>query len=868
MSELQAQTLTTSIEHEMRTSFIDYAMSVIISRALPNVRDGLKPVHRRILYAMHVAKNFHNQPYKKSARIVGEVMGRFHPHGDQAIYDALVRMAQDFSLRYTLTDGQGNFGSIDGDPPAAMRYTEIRMDRIGSEMLADIEKDTVDWTPVYDEKEDEPVILPARIPNLLVNGSQGIAVGMATNIPPHNIIEVINGTIALLNNPKMTLSELMEFIPGPDFPTAGTIYGRGGVVRAYKTGKGVVIMRGVTEFEEFGKRKRTAIIVSELPYQVNKARLLEKIAGLVKDKKIEGISDLRDESDRNGIRMVIELKRDAVPEIVLNQLYKQTQLQDSFGINMLAIVDGRPRILTLRDVLWKFVEHRRDVVTRRSAYELREAQKRAHILEGLKTALDHLDEVIALIRKSNSPSAAREALMERFEFSQPQAQAILDMRLQRLTALERDKILAELAEIQARIQYLQELLADSNMLTNVIVQEMEEVRDTYGDERRTQIVDATGQIEDLDLIAEEDMVVTVSHLNYIKRNPISLYRAQRRGGKGVAGMANKDDDFVRELFIANSHDFIMLFTNTGRVYIKRVYEIPEAGRTARGRAIVNLLDLRPGETVSQLLAIEGFQEGMHVVLATRKGVIKKTKLMDFTNIRSTGIIAIDLVEDDELIDVRLTDGSSHVLLSTHQGFVIRFPEENVRAMGRTARGVRGIKLRQEDVVVQMSVLPSDSEASVVTVCEHGYGKRTAASEFPLRNRGGMGVIGIKTTDRNGQVVGTQVVTEEDQLMMITNVGKVIRTPVSDISIIGRATQGVRLIRLEEAEEVLGMERLAEPDDEDEIEGEGEGEETKGEDAATDGAATDEAVPEPVPGQEEEPAPEAEPATDPEPESDQ
>ena len=533
---------------------------------------------------------------------------------------------------------------------------------------------------------------------------------------------------------------------------------------------------------------------------------------------------------------------------------------------MLAIVDGRPRILTLMEVLWKFVEHRRDVVTRRAAYELREAQKRAHILEGLKVALDHLDEVIALIRKSNSPAAAREALMVSFEFSQRQAQAILDMRLQRLTALERDKILAELAEIRARIEYLQELLADSKMLTKVIVEEMEEVRDNYADERRTRIVDATGQIDDLDLIAEEDMVVTVSHHNYIKRNPISLYRAQRRGGKGVAGMANKDDDFVRELFIANSHDFIMLFTNTGRVYIKRVYEIPEAGRTARGRAIVNLLDLRPEETVSQLLAIEGFQEGMHVVMATRNGVVKKTKLMDFTNIRSTGIIAIDLVEDDKLIDVRLTDGSSHVLLSTHQGFVIRFPEENVRAMGRTARGVRGIKRRDGDVVVQMSVLPSDSEASVVTVCEHGYGKRTAATEFPLRNRGGMGVIGIKTTSRNGKVVGTQVVTEEDQLMMITNVGKVIRTPVSDISVIGRATQGVRLIRLEEGEEVLGMERLAEPDEEDEEEA------VEGAEGEGDAEAGDEAVPEPVPEADVEPEADQdsqpEPEPEPEPEPDQ
>jgi DNA gyrase subunit A len=820
MSELKAQTLPTSIEHEMRTSFIDYAMSVIVSRALPNVRDGLKPVHRRILYAMHGLKNFHNQPYKKSARVVGDVIGRYHPHGDQAVYDALVRMAQEFSLRYPLADGQGNFGSIDGDPPAAMRYTEVRMARMGGEMLADIEKDTVGWLPNYDDKELEPEILPTRIPNLLVNGTQGIAVGMATNIPPHNLREVINATIAQIRNPQISLTELMEILPGPDFPTAGLIYGRAGIQQAYLTGKGVVVMRAAVEIEESQKAKKSAIIVKELPYQVNKARLLEKISLLVKEKRLEGISDLRDESDRDGIRMVIELKRDAMPEVVLNQLYKQTQLQDTFGINMLAIVDGRPRTLTLPQLMEKFVEHRRDVVTRRSAFELREARRRAHILEGLKIALDNLDAVIALIRGSESPAVAREGLMQRFGFSEEQAQAILEMRLQRLTGLEREKILAELEELRQRIAYLEGLLSDPAKLMQVVVQELEEVRDRFGDDRRTQIVDATGEIPIEDLIAEEDMVVTVTHSGYIKRTSISTYRAQKRGGKGVTGITTRDEDFVRELFVANTHDHIMLFTNTGRVYIKRVYEIPEAGRASRGRAIVNLLDLRPGESVHNMLAIKEFREGDYVLQATRAGLVKKTRLMEFANIRASGIIAIDLEEGDELIDVRLTDGTRHVLLSSRQGMIIRFPEDNVRPTGRVTRGVRGIKLREGDRVVQMAVLAPDSENTVATVCELGYGKRTAAGEFSVQNRGGLGLIGIRTSHRNGMVVGSQVVSEEHQLMLVTDGGKIIRMPVQDISVIGRSTQGVRLIRVDPDERVVALERLADPD-EDEEQGAGE-----------------------------------------------
>ncbi len=822
MNEPNPQILLTSIEHEMRTSFIDYAMSVIVSRALPNIRDGLKPVHRRILYTMHELKNFYTQPYKKSARVVGDVMGRFHPHGDQAIYDALVRMAQEFSLRYPLADGQGNFGSIDGDPAAAMRYTEVRMGRIGGEMLADIEKETVTWSPNYDEKEQEPDYLPARLPNLLVNGAQGIAVGMATNIPPHNVAEVVDATVALVRNPQISLAELMEILPGPDFPTAGLIYGRAGILQAYKTGRGSVVMRGRTVIEEDEKRKKSSIIVNELPYQVNKARLLEKIAALVKEKRLSGITDLRDESDRHGIRMVIELRRDAVPEVVLNQLYKLTPLQDTFGVNVLAIVEGQPRLLTLVQVLESFVDHRRDVVTRRTQFELREARKRAHILEGLKIALDNLDEVIALIRASENPPSAKAGLMQRFGLSAEQSQAILDMRLQRLTGLERDKILQELAELMQRIEYLLSLLADPRKLMEVVVQELLDLKAQYGDARRTEIVDATGEIGIEDLIPEEDMVVTVTHSGYIKRCPISLYRAQKRGGRGITGISTDDEDFVRELFVANSHDYILLFTNTGRVFRKRVYDIPQAGRASRGRAMVNLLELRPEEYVLEMLAVDEFREGRHVMMATRNGVVKKTPLMDFRHINVAGIIAITIEEGDKLMDVRLTDGSMHVMLCSEAGMVIRFPEEHVRTTGRTSRGVRGIKLREGDRLVQMSVLLPESEATLAMVCEHGYGKRTAVAEFTAQNRGGLGVIGIKTTERNGLLTGAQVVEEGHQLMLITSGGKVIRMPVSDISVIGRNTQGVRLVRLEEGERVMAMERLAEEDSGEEGPADGEG----------------------------------------------
>ncbi|MCA9670573.1 MAG: DNA gyrase subunit A [Myxococcales bacterium] len=813
MTDREPSLVYTSIEEEMRSSFIDYAMSVIVSRALPDVRDGLKPVHRRILYAMHQLRNTFTQPYKKSSRIVGDAMGKFHPHGDSAIYDALVRMAQEFSLRYPLCDGQGNFGSIDGDPPAAMRYTEVRLTRMGGEMLADIEMETVDWTPNYDEKELEPVILPTRLPQLLINGAQGIAVGMATNIPPHNLNEIIDATIALTRNPSMTTADLMAIVPGPDFPTAGFIYGREGIVRAYETGRGRVVMRARTHVEEV-RRGREAIIVDELPYQVNKARLIEKIAALVKEKRIEGVADLRDESDRHGVRMVIELKRDAVAEILLNQLYKQTQLQDSFHVNMVAIVEGRPEVLRLRDLLEHYREHRIDIVTRRTVYQLREAEKRAHILEGLKIALDNLDAVIALIRASAGPPEAKAGLVERFGLSEIQAQAILDMRLQRLTGLERDKILAELAEVREKIDYYRSLLADSAKLLEVVIEEMLQLKQQYGDGRRTEIVDASGEIAVEDLIADEEMVVAVTHSGYIKRNSLSEYRAQKRGGKGVTGMSMRDEDFVRELFVANTHDTLLMFTNTGRVFSKVVYEVPRSSRASRGKALVNLLDLREGETVQQLMPIKEIDDEHFVVMATKHGYIKRTALSDFSNIRSTGIIAIDISEGDELRDVRLTDGSQHVMLNTRQGMAIRFDESEVRAMGRTARGVRGINLREDDGMVGMAVVTPGSGSALLTVCQNGYGKRSPVSDFGPQGRGGLGRIAIKASERNGPVVAGRVVEDSDEVMIITDVGKVIRMPVADISLIGRNTQGVRLIRLEEGERVVGLETLADRDDDD------------------------------------------------------
>ena len=797
----------------MKSAFMDYAMSVIVSRALPDVRDGLKPVHRRILYTQHLTNNVWNRAYIKCARVVGDVLGRFHPHGDSAAYDALVRLAQDFAMRYMLIDGQGNFGSIDGDPPAAYRYTECRMERIGGELLADIDKETVDFQPNYDDKEVEPTVLPARFPNLLVNGASGIAVGMATNIPPHNLGEIVDAAVALAKRPDITVEELCEMVPGPDFPTGGFICGRGGIRAAYETGRGALLMRARTAIEENVKSGRKSIVATEIPYQVNKAKLIEKIAELVRDKRIEGIADMRDESDRDGMRIVIDLKRDAVPEVVLNNLWKMTPLQESFGINMLAIVEGRPQLLSLKKALQYFIAHRRDVVTRRTLFDLREARAQMHIKEGLKIAVDNIDAVIDLIRSSKDTDAAKAGLMESFDLSALQAQAILNMRLAALTGLERDALIAQIKELAAVIARLEELLGNDAILMAVVVSEMEEVKAQYNDARRTEIIDIAADIDIEDMIAPEEMVVTVTHGGYVKRNPKTLYKAQRRGGRGITGAATHEEDFVAQLFVASTHDTLLMFTSKGRAYSKKVWEVPQAGRTAKGKAFVNLLPLQEGERVVALLPVREFSEGAFVVMATRAGLIKKTSMNLFGNIRSSGIIALSIVDDDALVGVRITEGASDLLLGTKNGWAIRFREENVRPMGRTARGVRGIRLRAGgDEVVGMAVIPRDGPATLLTVCEKGYGKRTPTSDYPTKNRGGKGVITIKTSERNGKVVGLRIVTDEDDLMLITNGGKLIRMPVAGIPTIGRNTQGVRLIRLEPDEQVVAMERMAEKEE--------------------------------------------------------
>jgi DNA gyrase subunit A len=810
-STLRHNKIPVNIEDEMRQSYMDYAMSVIIRRALPDARDGLKPVHRRILYAMYDLGNDWNRGYKKSARVVGDVIGKYHPHGDSAVYDAIVRMAQDFSMRYPLIDGQGNFGSVDGDPAAAMRYTEIRMARIASELLADIDKETVEFAPNYDETLQEPRVMPAKIPNLLVNGSSGIAVGMTTNIPPHNLNEVADAAIALIERPAITVAELMQHVPGPDFPTAGFIHGRAAIREAYETGKGVLQVRARAQTEVDKRTGRTSIIVTEIPFQVNKARLLERIAELVNEKRIEGISDLRDESDRQGMRIVVELKRDAVPEIVLNQLYKLTPMQESFGMIMLAIVDNRPRLLSLKDTLQQFVAHRIEVVTRRTLFDLRKAEERLHILEGLKIALENLDAVIALIRKAPNPAAAKEGLVSAFSLSEAQAQAILDMRLQRLTSLERDKILQEHAEIVALIARLRAILADEREVTKIIVDELRELKKTYGDGRRTEIVDEASDISIEDMIADEDMAVTISHEGYIKRNPVSLYRAQRRGGKGKIGTTTRDEDFVEHLFIASTHSFILFFTTIGKVYWIKVHEVPQAGRAARGKAIVNLLDLRPDEKISAFLPVREFRENHFVLFATKQGVVKKTDMMAYANPRPSGIIAIGLDPGDEVIAVKLTDGKQEVILTTRDGQAIRFREEDVRSMGRGAGGVKGITLEGDDAVVSLEILSPG--VSVLTVAENGYGKRTDVAEYRLQSRGGKGIITMKATERTGRVIGVQQVTDDDNVMLVTSVGKIIRLRVGDIRVIGRNTQGVRLIDVEDGERVVSLARLAEREDE-------------------------------------------------------
>ena len=841
------ETLPISLEDEMRRSYLDYAMSVIVGRALPDARDGLKPVHRRVLFAMHEQNNDWNKPFKKSARIVGDVMGKYHPHGDSAIYDTIVRMAQDFSLRYMLADGQGNFGSVDGDSAAAMRYTEVRMARIGHELLADIDKETVDFGPNYDGSEREPLVLPARFPNLLVNGSSGIAVGMATNIPPHNMNEVIDACLALLANPEMSIDELIALIPAPDFPTAGIIYGVSGVREAYHTGRGRVIMRAKTHFEDIkGSNDRQAIIVDELPYQVNKRTLLEKIGELVNDKRIDGISDLRDESDKSGMRVVIELKRGEVPEVVLNNLYKLTQLQDTFGMNMVALVDGQPRLLNLKQLIDYFLAHRREVITRRTAFELRKARERAHVQEGLAVALDNVDEIIALIKASPTPADARRGLMGKLWYSatvaemlaraaldatrpeglaleyglskngyllsEAQAQAILELRLQRLTGLERDRIVADYAELLEKITDLMDILARPERINEIIGEELNAVRAQFGDKRRSEIIVDTYDLGVEDFITPQDMVVTLSHTGYIKSQPLADYRAQRRGGRGKQAAAIKEDDFVDHLFVANTHDTILCFSNRGRVYWLKVYEVPQGARTGRGRPIVNMFPLEEGEKINAILSIKEFVEDRFIFMCTSQGTVKKTPLSDFSNPRKAGIIAVALDEGDFLIGAEVTNGTQDIVLVSDAGKAVWFDEEEVRPMGRTARGVRGMKLGDEQKVLSLLVADNHQE-SVLVATENGFGKRTVLADFRHSGRGTQGVIAIAASERNGKVVAARLVTDEDEIMLITTGGVLIRTRVSEIRDMGRATQGVTLIALDEGEKLSSLEKIVETEDE-------------------------------------------------------
>ncbi|MBK1673624.1 DNA gyrase subunit A [Ectothiorhodospira shaposhnikovii] len=838
MAEFAKEILPVNLEDEMRQSYLDYAMSVIIGRALPDVRDGLKPVHRRVLFAMRELGNDWNKPYKKSARVVGDVIGKYHPHGDSAVYDTIVRMAQPFSMRYMLVDGQGNFGSVDGDAPAAMRYTEVRMARIAHEMLADIDKETVDFVDNYDGSESEPSVFPAQLPHLLINGSAGIAVGMATNIPPHNLTEVVNACIALIDDPELGIDGLMEHLPGPDFPTAGTINGDRGIHEAYRTGRGRIYVRARTEIETDERTGRQSIIVTELPYQVNKARLLERIAELVKEKKLEGISELRDESDKDGMRMVVELKRGEVPEVIINNLYQHTQMQNVFGINMVALVDGQPRLLDLKQILEAFLRHRREVVTRRTIYELRKARERAHVLEGLAVALANIDEVIALIKASGSPAEAKEGLLARawnpgvvtgmleragalasrpedlapefgmredgYHLSEAQAQAILDLRLHRLTGLEQDKIVAEYRELLERIHYLLEILGSPDRLMAVIREELEAIREQYGDERRTEILSTQLDLTLEDLITEEDVVVTLSHAGYAKYQPLSAYRAQRRGGRGKTATTFRDEDFVDRLVVANTHDTILCFSSRGKAYWLKVYELPLGSRIARGRPMVNLLPLEEGERINAILPVREFSEDVYVFMATSEGVVKKTPLVDFSRPRSNGIIAVGLRDGDWLVDVKLTDGRQDVMLLTSAGKAIRFNEDSVRAMGRTASGVRGVKLNEGQQVISLIIV---DQGTILVATENGYGKRTPPEDFPLHGRGGQGVIAIQTGGRNGNVVGATLVGDEDEVMLITNGGTLVRTPVADISVLGRNTQGVRLIRLSDDEKLVELARV-------------------------------------------------------------
>ncbi|MDO9372418.1 MAG: DNA gyrase subunit A [Gammaproteobacteria bacterium] len=838
MVDFAKEVLPVNIEEEMKQSYLDYAMSVIVGRALPDVRDGLKPVHRRVLYAMSVLGNDWNKPYKKSARVVGDVIGKYHPHGDTAVYDTIVRMAQPFSLRYMLVDGQGNFGSVDGDAPAAMRYTEVRMSRIAHEMLADLDKETVDFVPNYDESEHEPVVFPARIPNLLVNGSSGIAVGMATNIPPHNLGEVVDACVALIDDPTLDMAALMQYIPGPDFPTAGIISGVAGIHEAYRTGRGRLIVRARTAIETDEANGRQTIIVNELPYQVNKARLLERIAELVKEKRLEGISELRDESDKDGMRMVIALKRGEIAEVLLNNLYLHTQMQSVFGINMVALVDGQPRLLNLKQTLELFIRHRREVVTRRTVYELRKARERAHVLEGLAVALANIDAVIALIKAAPDPAQAKEGLVARrwaagavsdmlaragatasrpadlmpeyglgddgYRLSPVQAQAILDLRLHRLTGLEQDKIISEYKELLDSIARLLEILATNERLMQVIRAELIEIRERYVDARRTEIVRDHQDLTLEDLINVEDVVVTLSHAGYVKSQPLALYRAQKRGGRGKAVTSVRDEDFVEKLFVASTHDMILCFSSRGKVYWMKVYELPQAGRIARGKPIINLLALEEGERINAILPVHEFAPDRYVFMATAQGTVKKTPLAEFSRPRPSGIIALDLRADDQLVGVALTEGDKDIMLFTDTGKVIRFPEQDVRSMGRTACGVRGIRLGEGQRVISLIIA---DDGAVLTATERGYGKRTPIEDYPRHGRGGQGVISIQTTERNGRVIGAVRVLEADEIMLITNGGTLVRTRASEVSQVGRNTQGVKLISPAENEKLIGIERI-------------------------------------------------------------
>jgi DNA gyrase subunit A len=817
MPDIAATKVPVNIEDEMKRSYMDYAMSVIIGRALPDVRDGLKPAHRRVLYGMRTMGLASNRAYRKCAKIVGEVMGNFHPHGDASIYDTLVRLAQDFNMRYPLVDGQGNFGSIDGDPPAAMRYTEARPEPLAEAMMADLDKETVDFVPNYDETTEEPTVLPTTFPNLLVNGAAGIAVGMATNIPPHNMREVIDGVIGVIDtrgqSKEARLKAVLKAIPGPDFPSGGFIVGRTGIFQAYTTGRGAITMRARSAVEESRKGDKQSLVITEIPYQINKARLIEKIADLAREKVIEGIADLRDESDRDGMRIVIELKRGEVPDVVLNNLYKHTPLQTTFGIIMLAIAGGRPKVLSLLEVIENFVEFRREVVRRRTEFELRRAEARAHILEGLRIALDHLDAVIKLIRGSRNPAEAREGLMANFALSQVQSQAILDMQLQRLTGLERQKILDELVELMKTIERLRAILSSEELLMQLVVAELKAVRDRFGDERRTEIIDETGELRIEDLIADEDMAITVSNTGYIKRTPISTYRMQRRGGKGRIGMRTREEDYVTHLFIASTHSYIMIFTDRGRAYWLKVHEVPDVGPGGKGKAIVNLVQLEQDERIAALLAVKEFPDAddqQYIVMGTRKGTVKKTDLKAFSNPRPSGIIAMGVEEGDSVIAVELSDGKEQIFLGTRDGMAIRFDESDVRVMGRGAYGVRGISLRDDDEVVAMEVVQPGG--TVLTVAQNGYGKRTDLEEYRLQSRGGVGIINIQTSDRNGKVAGIAYVTEDDEVMLITQQGMVLRTRAGDIRAIGRATQGVRLIEMEDGDAVVAVAKLAERDD--------------------------------------------------------